>query len=183
MRLAIFDIDNFVANRDARLERARVVYLEETREQGKDPKPLSFMNGFDKSIFFDPEMLFWDRPFPGTNDNLNALIDQGWTLVFLSSRLEEARENTLEWFALYIFIRQSCEIILKGERDRHQKTSLWKTRQVSRLVAQYHPDEVILGDDQVENLEAMALVLTVPFALYTSLDEAVRGQRGSGDAL
>ena len=177
MRLCCIDIDGVIANRDARLALARSVYLMKCDRDGKEPEPQVYNRGFDWDTFQDPSNVYLDTLILGVNDALNILIDQGYILVFLSSRSEHMYADTLEWFALYVFIRQSCPIVLKDAENRYTKTATWKAQQVVRFVEMYQPSEVLCIDDREDNLQAIVQVLTVPFQLHTSLAAALEASQ------
>ena len=183
-KICVCDIDGIVCNRDARLALARSVYLAKCDQEGKEPEPQVYNKGFDWETFLNPENLYLDTLIGGIEQAIHALLDQGWHLVYLTSRPEHMRLATLHWLnnqtIAYQPVNGSLEwiqVYMKDEENRYTKTPKWKSSVVQNLVEMYQASEILIVDDQTSNLQAIAQVLTVPFQLHTSLADAIEASQ------
>jgi hypothetical protein len=182
--LCCMDLDGVVVNRDAHLALARGVYIARCKEEGKEPEPQTYNHGFDWDTFQDSAHVPLDTLIEGAYEAIHALRNQGWRLVYLTSRPESMRWATLTWLSNQGIACQPVDgalrwidVYMKDEEARYDKTPQWKAQQVMRLVEMYQASEILIVDDQISNLEAIVQVLTVPFRVHTSLNDAVNASQ------
>ncbi len=149
MKLAIIDIDGVVASATKRFERAGV------------ERSLYHLAGADRpervqreatDVYWraalDPAFVHLDTLIDGANDHLNRLIDDGYTIVFLTSRPQAMAGATSEWFALHVFLKASTEILFKASGFQYVKTPVWKVGMAQTLIAWYGATDTIFVDDE-----------------------------------
>jgi len=169
-KLAIIDMDGIVANRDARLEKARQAYLERMEVEGKTPEPLSYRGGFEYDVLFDPVLVELDTLIDGVKEALETLRYQyDYALLFLTSRPERMREATIAWlFAHNILFYQSNglpALVTKPPAFQYMKTRVWKAGMVQTLANWYGASIVKFIDDQEENWQE--LLKHTPYTAYS----------------
>lgn len=177
MKLCICDLGGVVADeteRFKRAEEAKQAYLDEMAEL-----QITDMRGATDTYWqtaFDPEHVPLDTLILGVNDALNTLLQQGYKVLFLTSRKVDMKDSTLEWFSLHIFTEAACDIVFKMPAFYYTKTVVWKAGMIQTFAALYGASELVVIDGQRANIEALhkdgfedSLVLRC----YASLAEAV----------
>lgn len=137
-KTAFIDLDGTVCNSEKRFAQAW--------QRGR----------IDWSIAFHPPLLELDELIAGTETALEKFEQDGWQIVFLSSRPESLRRATRDWLRRHDLLHgQHGErrIILKPSHQRTTNTPKWKAEIV--CAAGLNQAEVIVVDDASENLVAI----------------------------
>ncbi len=142
MKLAIIDIDGVVVDATKRFERA-----EEMKHASLYPNSRDATDIYWRAAL-DPAYVHLDTLIDGANDFLNRLIDDGYQIVFLTSRPQAMAEATSEWFALRVFLKQRSELMFKAPGFQYIKTPVWKVGMAQTLMAWYGADETLFVDDE-----------------------------------
>ena len=184
-RVCFVDLDGVIVNRDARLARAREVYVEKMTAQGKEPLPLSYdWRTFDWETFCDPRLVSLDTLIEGAKEALEHLrYVQRYELLFLSSRPETMRAATVTWLyskdiLFYLGGLGQVALILKSPAFQSLKTPVWKAGMVQMLTLFMGVDTVLFVDDREENIQQVLKHVDTQrcsIKAYTSLADAVRG--------
>ena len=179
-KLCLIDLDGVVANRDARLAKARDVYIEKMLDQGREPEPLTYKTGFDWDTLFDPRLVCLDTLIEGTGEALHDLETQGYDLYLLTSRPESMRQATLDWlYSQWVMIPffSAYRLIMRQSAFQGVKTPAWKAGMVQMLALFMDAREVAFIDDREENIQAVLKHQDserYTLKVYASLADAVR---------
>lgn len=140
MRLAVVDLDGIIANSDARFARATT--------NGK----------INWQVAFNPDLVALDTLIDGCPACLSNLEDNGYTVIFLTSRPEPMRVATEQWLALHGLLGNR-RLIMKPSSKQFVKTKVWKAETAQQLIEEMEPKSVIFIDDEQANIEAVVELL------------------------
>ena len=187
MRLAIIDLDGVIANREvafAHAEEVKQAYMQEEELTGNIIRGEA-TNRYWRAVF-DPEYVPTDTPIDGINEALLDLQhgDNGYTVVFLSSRPESMRDATAHWLFEHTVYDMDDLLILKPSAFQYTKTIVWKAGMVQTLSALYHASHVLVVDDEQANLDEIVKHALIPpvvpgLMIAHSLAEAVARLNGT----
>lgn len=133
--LYIVDLDGVLADSSKRFEKA-------TRQDGS----------IDWDVAFDPKHIPLDIPIEAAVAALSSL-PRGYELVYLSSRPEAMRLSTVRWLRDHDLLGP-C-VILKDERSKFIKTTVWKRLKVQELATK-HQCPILFVDDEQRNRDHVA---------------------------
>jgi phosphoglycolate phosphatase-like HAD superfamily hydrolase len=153
INLCICDLDGIIVNSDARFARATV--------EGK----------INWKIAFNPELIELDMLIDGVADHLDRLENEGYTIVFLTSRPETMERATLAWLDRYELLGDRRTLITKPLSAQFVKTKTWKAERVANLIRQSQAQSVIFIDDEQANVETL-IELLPDVRCFLKLDEA-----------
>lgn len=138
-KTAFIDLDGTVCNVEKRFAHAW--------QQGR----------IDWSIAFHPPLLELDELIAGSEAALEKFEQDGWEIIFLSSRPETLRRATRDWLRRHDLLHgqtgEERRIILKPSQHRWTNTPRWKAEIV--CATGLNRDEVVVVDDAGENLVAI----------------------------
>lgn len=140
MRLAIVDLDGIVSCSDIRFERATT--------NGK----------INWKIAFNPDLVALDTLIDGCPDCLRKLEDNGYTVIFLTSRPEPMRTATERWLLQHGLLDHR-RLIMKPASKQFVKTKTWKAETVQQLIGELQPESVIFIDDEAANIATVTELL------------------------
>jgi hypothetical protein len=170
MKLALIELDVVLCDNSARMAEAEASGFPSKGE------------GADRywEIAEQVEKVAADLPVEGVVEAVEELEREGWTVVFMSSRLSSrlwaVTVSWLEWHGLLDYSRR--DVVLKPGALRMMKTTTWKGSMARSFVkgCWREGDELLLVDGRPENLEAMVKEVSYSRARIvtaTSLQEAL----------
>lgn len=153
-KLAIIDLDGVIVDASKRFEQAEAAR--------------AFGNDAYWRMALDPNLIPLDTLIPGADVALADLEKDGYTVVYLTSRPENMRQNTRAWMAAHDLV--GPPLVMKPHAAQYIKTIVWKNVMVQHLVAWYEPSEVLYVDDEQQHCDAIN-GLAVELTCKTSLLE------------
>lgn len=140
MKAAFVDLDGTVCNSQKRFDKAR------ENNGGR----------INWEVAFHPDLVALDELIPNTPQVLQQLEQQGWTILYLSSRPESLRQVTKNWLKKHKLLagqHSERQLILKPVRQHFVSTPKWKAEVV--CASGEKSDAVLVIDDELENLKAI----------------------------
>lgn len=144
------------------------------------------LDGLLESLFwqsvFTSEMVETDILIEGANEALLQLRQEGYRLVFLTSRPEAMRAATRAWLDEYTIYdeRNGDMLIMKPAAYQMTKTATWKAGTIDHEMRSRHSvyerDQVLFIDDDKANREELLKYLDTnayTINVYESLHDAV----------
>ena len=136
-RVAFVDLDGVVTNSDARFA-------------------LATTNGkIDWRIALSGEHVSLDTLLEGGAAELDRLEAEGFTIVFLTSRLEDMREATVAWLNQHELLKACRRLEMKPLSERYTKTAAWKAARLHELALELSATDVRFIDDEAANCRAV----------------------------
>jgi len=190
LKLAVIDLDGVVANVDARFARAEEVKLAllSDRSIQLGERERTATNRYWQEVF-NPEYVPLDTLIDGTGRALDDVEEEGYDIVFLTSRPEAMRQATLAWLDEHgawenIAIAEKRQLVMKAPAFQYVKTTVWKAGMVQTLSALYGASRVLVVDDEQANLNEIIKYATVQpvvpgLMIARSLSEAVAKLNGT----
>ena len=178
MRLAVIDLDGVVANVDARFSRAKAdaeaAFVDQAYERRE------YDNVYWRAVF-NPAYVSLDTPIDGVNEALLDIQQEGYKVVFLTSRPESMRDATAFWLFGHSVYDGDDELVMKTGAFQYTKTTVWKAGMVQTLVSLYNAEALLVVDDEMANiLEITKYSESLPaFTAAKSLAEAVAKLNGT----
>ncbi len=140
MKAAFIDLDGTVCNSQKRFDKAR------ENNQGR----------IDWEVALHAPLLELDEIIPGVAEVLQELEQQGWTILYLSSRPQRLQRATKSWLKKHQLSeghQGERELLLKPPSQRFVKTPKWKAEVVYAVGLK--AEAVLVIDDEFENLKAI----------------------------
>lgn len=153
-KLAIIDVDGVIANSDKRFEMAK-------REDGST----------DWKVAFNPSLLVHDELIEGVKEAIQHLYDQGYTIVYLTSRPEHMKQMSVAFLNHHGI--GGPEYFDKAEADKYIKTTAWKARVVQELTRRNQYERFLFVDDDEKNRLAVMELAMGNVDCFASLVEAL----------
>lgn len=131
---------------------------------------------------FTSEMVETDTLIEGANEALLQLRQEGYRLVFLTSRPEAMRAATRAWLDEYTVYdeRNGDTLIMKPAAYQMTKTATWKAGTIDHEMRSRHSvyerDQVLFIDDDKSNREELLKYLDTSaytINVYASLHDAI----------
>jgi hypothetical protein len=157
-RVCFVDLDGIVADateRFARADIARSLYLAGTDRPDKMEREAEALYW---NTALDPDLIELDTLINGAHDALDLLADDGYRVIFLTSRPESMRAATISWLHARDLLRAyrqthplmtpARELVMKAEAFRYVKTVTWKGGLAHTLAAMFGAEEVLFVDDE-----------------------------------
>lgn len=174
MKLCICGLDGCVADNTARFalaEEAKQAYM----ASHVDPREAT--NIFWREAF-TPAHVALDTLVEGVNEALLDIQEQGYKVVFLTSRPESMREATIQWLFASTVYDADDELVMKAPAFQYVKTVTWKAGMAQTLAMLYGGEDVMFVDDEQTNIDELvkhgSLNGTLHVWCYHSLAEAVK---------
>lgn len=132
-KLAFIDLDGTVCNSTKRFDQAL--------QNGK----------INWEIAFTASLLALDELIGQAEERITELADDGWEIIYLSSRPEKLRRATRAWLKVHGL--DGHELILKPAKFRMVSTPKWKAEIICKRASD--AQEVLFVDDEAENMKAV----------------------------
>ncbi len=172
-KLAILDIDGVIADASLRFQAAKM--RADDLYPGDSLADYDYRNAYWRCALSD-EYVHLDIPVSGANDLLNRLGDDGYHLIFLTSRPLSMSDATYQWFGFHVHLENmtfNTDIVFKAPGFQYVKTPVWKVGMAQTLMAMYEAEaeDTIFVDDEhtVEGLKCYKSLAAV-FAPESSDD-------------
>src|SRR5260221_1413319 len=149
MKLAVIDLDGVVANATARFEQAKADAEAAFVEQAYEKR--EYDNGYWRAVF-NPAYVSLDTPIDGVNEALLDIQQEGYKVIFLTSRPEDMRDATAHWLFEHTVYDGDDELIMKAPAFQYVKTTVWKAGMVQTLEALYGATDLLIIDDEQANI-------------------------------
>ncbi len=180
-KLAIIDLDGVVADNTKRFEKAeeaKAAFMKDAEARFE----VIFTHGDSRKkatelywqTAFNPDLVALDTLTEGVNEALLDIQEQGYRVIFLTSRPESMRDATEQWLFEQTVYDSDDELIMKPLAAQYVKTVVWKALTIQMLVPLYGADEVLIVDDEGANLAELQKHDVSNMRLYSSLAEAVK---------
>lgn len=166
MKLAIIDLDGVVANAEARFAHAEEIKQSYLYPDGKDA-----INAYWQAVF-DPTYVPLDTLIEGVNEALDALREQGYHIIYLTSRPESMRGATAIWLLDACIMDDQTPLVMKPSAFQYTKTIVWKAGMIQHLAAWFDSEDVLIVDDEPANLAEIQWY-NGSYRLCKSLAEAI----------
>lgn len=130
---------------------------------------------FHRSVFLNEDELYMDTYIPGTIEHLEALEHEGYSIIFLTSRPEYMRKDTIDWLEEHGIRMDHRQLVCKPPAAQFVKTTTWKASMIDSLTMLFHGRQVIVIDDSQENLDEVVKHLDTSrffVSVYTSFKDA-----------
>lgn len=165
-RLACIDLDGVVSDSTARFAKA---------EEAKQQYIETMSNDLYQASMRDATSLFWQTAFSPDLVPLDVLIDgtwgyikqieqNGYEVVFLTSRPETMQEATVTWLNLYDL--DTYTLVMKPASKQFTKTTVWKSDEIQRLAKERNAEIVLVVDDEHVNLAEISKYASAFNLLY-----------------
>ena len=165
-KLALIDLDGVLIDASVRFRRA-----EDLRRAHPTAGSKESWNYYWQEAL-NPDFFHLDSPIAGSKEHLADLTREGYTIVYLSSRLEDLRLPTVRWLVAH-GIPAPALLLLKVTGFRYQKTPAWYGWMAETLAFATDCRDLLIVSDKTANLSAMQASLVEsgyePVRYYTSL--------------
>ncbi len=187
MKLAIIDLDGVVADPEARFKRAeeaKQAFLQEAESRFETVLHEGTTNKQAIDLYwrtvFTPELVSLDTPIEGAREAMNKLMEEGYLLIYLTSRPELMRWTTLAWLGDHDILHHvdggnivPIKLVMKPPAAQYVKTVVWKALTIQMLVSLYGAEEVLVVDDEAANMAELQKYDVSHMRLCSSLAEAI----------
>ncbi len=153
IKLALIDLDGVVADPSKRFEYAEQLasVLHDKKTQYKEWTQVYWQ------AVFDPERVETDTLIEGAVDALEALVIDGYQVIFLTSRPESMRAATAQWLVDHaVKTLGSEQLLMKPPAFQYTKTVTWKAGTIQMLACFYAAEEVLVIDDEHSASDALS---------------------------
>lgn len=196
MRVAVIDLDRVVANNAKRFAEA------EKAKKARERELIKMIGGKGKqrevtkaywNTAFDPALVELDELMVGSKEALTDLEEQGYYIVFLTSRPETMKEATIAWLCQHkIFtgatlagtgtfwgvasatVRYGRDLIMKPLGKQFVKTAEWKASEIQIMANLDIVESILFVDDEERNREAVEALKSAKVTCKSNLSQILQ---------